>query len=311
MEKYHLLPDNLENLQSQFGFLKQATSKNIKHLQQAINVQQTYSANLCTYINNILPRITKVEETILQLQQKITMEQDTVQINALDFDPDIDRPNPPRTHNNTAVVSVQEHLTSPVPEVSDATNFQEEDTDGDQPDVIYNNSEESHGYDDFPQDIQNHTTEQNQITSGYSFDPEEIPDLEEDWDNGQFADADTNLITRHNTHSESERMRREYTKHLLDLSNNQYYDEENPINQLQFSSPDPDYYGTLTRQSQKHLMIPMVITPHHLTQQMSSAGMHVAEGNELSYMVIDFSVRRLVQQKVGKPEREDKITGNE
>ena len=39
LEKYHLLPDNLENLQFQFGFLKQATSKNIKHLQQAINVQ--------------------------------------------------------------------------------------------------------------------------------------------------------------------------------------------------------------------------------------------------------------------------------
>ena len=40
-EKYHLLPDNLENLQSQFGFLKQATSKNVKTLQPTINVQQT------------------------------------------------------------------------------------------------------------------------------------------------------------------------------------------------------------------------------------------------------------------------------
>ena len=37
LEKYHLLPDNLENLQSQFGFLKKATSKNIKHLQQALS----------------------------------------------------------------------------------------------------------------------------------------------------------------------------------------------------------------------------------------------------------------------------------
>ena len=61
----------------------------------------------------------------------------------------------------------------------------------------------------------------------------------------------------------------------------------------------------------KYLAIPTVITLHHLTQQMSSAGMHVAEGNALSYMVIDFLVRRLDQQKVGKPEREDKITGNE
>ena len=203
LEKYHLLPDNLETLQSQFGFLKQATSKNVEHLQQAINVQQTYTANLCTYINNILPCITKLEETILQLQQKITTEQDTIQINALDFDLDIDRPNPPRTHNNTVVVSVQEHLNSPEPEVLDAMNFQE-DTNGDPLDIIYNNSEESHGYDDFPLDIQNHTTELNQTTSGYSIDAEEIPELEEDWDNGQFDDVHTNLITRHNTHSESE-----------------------------------------------------------------------------------------------------------
>ena len=106
LEKYHLLPDNLENLQSQFEFLKQDTSKNIEHLQQAINVQQTYTANLCTYINNILPCITKLEETILQLEQKITTEQDTIQINAPDFDPDIDGPNPPRTGKNTAVVLV-------------------------------------------------------------------------------------------------------------------------------------------------------------------------------------------------------------
>ena len=54
LEKYHLVPDSVENLQSQFGFLKQATSKNVEHLQQAITVQQTCTANLCTYINNVL-----------------------------------------------------------------------------------------------------------------------------------------------------------------------------------------------------------------------------------------------------------------
>ena len=65
LEKYHLLPDNFENLQSQFGFLKQATSKNIEHLQQAMNVQQTCTATICMYINSILPRITKLEQTVL------------------------------------------------------------------------------------------------------------------------------------------------------------------------------------------------------------------------------------------------------
>ena len=63
LEKCHLLPDNFENLQSQFRFLKKATSKNIEHLQQAINVQQTCATTICTYINNILPHITKLEQT--------------------------------------------------------------------------------------------------------------------------------------------------------------------------------------------------------------------------------------------------------
>ena len=110
--------------------------------------------------------------------------------------------------------------------------------------------EESHGYDNFPQHVQNHTTEQHQITSGHNIDSEEIPQLEEDWDDGQFANSDTNLINRHNTHSESERIRKEYTQHLLDLPDNQYYYKENPINQLQYSSPDPDYYWTLSRRLQ-------------------------------------------------------------
>ena len=55
-------------------------------------------------------------------------------------------------------------------------------------------------------------------------------------------------------HSESVSIRKEYTKHLLDLSDNQYYYKENPIKQLQYSSPDPDYYGTPSRrlQTQPH-----------------------------------------------------------
>ena len=145
LEKYHLVPDSLENLQSQFSFLKQVTSKNVEHLQQAITVQQTYTVNFCTHIKNILHRITKLEEAILQLEQKFTTEQDTVQINALEFNQDINGPNSRRAHNNTAIVSFQEQLTSPEPEISDATDFQEENTHRDSPDATYNNSEESHG----------------------------------------------------------------------------------------------------------------------------------------------------------------------
>ena len=103
------------------------------------------------------------------------MEQDTIQINAPDFELDIDGPNIPRAHNNTVVVSVQEWLTSPKPELACATNFQEETTDRDSLDTTYNNSEESHGHDNFSQHISNHTpvhhsTEQHQITSRHTTD---------------------------------------------------------------------------------------------------------------------------------------------
>ena len=118
LEKYHLVPDSLENLQSQFHFLKEATSRNVDNIQQVITGQQTYTTNLCTYINSILPQITKLEDATHKFDQKLTTEQDTIQINALDFDLDIDGPNIPRAHNNTVVVSVQEWLTSPEPDLS-------------------------------------------------------------------------------------------------------------------------------------------------------------------------------------------------
>ena len=89
LEKYHLLPDNLENLQSQFRFLKKTTLKNIEQLQQAISVQQNCAATICTYINNILPCINKLEQTVLKLQKRITMDHNRVQLNAPDYDPDM------------------------------------------------------------------------------------------------------------------------------------------------------------------------------------------------------------------------------
>ena len=113
-----IVPDSLENLKSQFHFLKEATSRNIENLQQAITVQQMYTISMCSYINNILPRISKLEDAIHKFDQKLTMEQDTIQINALDFNPDIDGPNIPRAYNNTAGVSVQGRLTSPEPELA-------------------------------------------------------------------------------------------------------------------------------------------------------------------------------------------------
>ena len=198
-------------MKSQFYFLKEATSRNIENLQQAITVQQKYTTNFCGHINVILSRITKLENNIQKLMEKFTMEQDTVQIDTPDFDPDIDRPDPQRVHYNTAVISVQELFTSPKPESIYATNTQEEAADSNQSNTGHSNLEDSHRPDNSSQKISDHPSEDNfarqqQVTSIYNNISDEICPLEEDWENDQLADADTNIINRHNTHSESERI---------------------------------------------------------------------------------------------------------
>ena len=52
----------------------------------------------------------------------------------------------------------------------------------------------------------------------------EIPELEEDSDQDQYADLD-NFITHHNTHQESERIQQEYFTTLQNLSADKYYTE--------------------------------------------------------------------------------------
>ena len=211
LEKYHQLSNGLEDLKSQFHFLKEVTSRNIENLQQVINVQQTSTTNLCGHINVILSRITKLEANIQKFTQKFMMEQDIVQIDSPDFDPDINGPDTQWVHHTTAVVSVHELFTSPEPESVNASNTQEETTDRNQFDTRHSNSEDPLGLAISPNKFQ--TIHLKIISQDNNRSPQEttmvfneIPQLKEDWKNGQFTDADTNLINRHNTHSESERI---------------------------------------------------------------------------------------------------------
>ena len=76
LEKYHQVPNGLEDLKSQFQFLKEAISRNIENLQQALNLQQTYSTVLCGHVNVIFSRLTKLEADIQNLTEKFKTEQD-------------------------------------------------------------------------------------------------------------------------------------------------------------------------------------------------------------------------------------------
>ena len=155
---------------------------------------------MCNHVNVIFSRITKLDTDIQKLTQKFTTEQDTVQIDALDFDPDINGPDTQWAHHTTVVVSIHELFTSPELESTDATNTQEETTSRDQLDTRHFNSEDPHRPPDLSQQISAHLTEDNftaqqQVASTEHNIFDEIPQLEEeDWENVQFADADTNLI---------------------------------------------------------------------------------------------------------------------
>ena len=55
------------------------------------------------------------------------MDHDRVQLNAPEYDPDIDSPQLPRGHVNTTVVSIQDHFTPLDSEISDVAELQAED----------------------------------------------------------------------------------------------------------------------------------------------------------------------------------------
>ena len=217
LQKYHNLPDDVEDLHSHFDsfksiietnfkHLKKAMSLNVQNIQTSLGIQQTYSSTLCSHINNIYNKLSKLQKHI-QHHCMYPHQTDTVQINASEYDPDIDGDNKPTTDKKHATVSVQgtlemipessilENDNSIAPEnITALQNQQETDwpdaptiqipgvtsTTSDQPpEVMYNRHQ-----------VQPFTVDLN------------IPELKDDSDQDQFADLDT-FITHHNTHQES------------------------------------------------------------------------------------------------------------
>ena len=63
-QKHQTIPDDIQDLhfhiddfkngiEKEFTFLKEATRKNVENFQSSLNLQQTYSASLCSHVNNI------------------------------------------------------------------------------------------------------------------------------------------------------------------------------------------------------------------------------------------------------------------
>ena len=98
--KHHTIPEDLQDLhfhfddfknilEKDFKFLKEATLRNIQNFQTSLNLQQTYSASLCSHVNNIYSKLSELQRQI-QNHHTHMNPGDTVQIEAPDFNPDID-----------------------------------------------------------------------------------------------------------------------------------------------------------------------------------------------------------------------------
>ena len=94
----HLHIDDFKiNIQKEFNFLKEATRKNVENFQISLNLQQTYSVALGSHINNIYHKISEIQQQLPHPTQHMNTG-DVIQIDALEFDPDIDGGPPTKGH---------------------------------------------------------------------------------------------------------------------------------------------------------------------------------------------------------------------
>ena len=94
LSKYHNLPDHFHDLktvlQTEFDLLKTATSKNVQNLQETVQAQQAYTTVLLGHITAIHTKLAHLDK---QIQIHCTyphQHSDAVQLNAMEYDPDID-----------------------------------------------------------------------------------------------------------------------------------------------------------------------------------------------------------------------------
>ena len=69
--------------------MKEATLRNVENFQTSLNLQETYSLSLCSHMNNIYNKLAELQRQI-QHRDPHMNSGDTIQIEAPDFDPDID-----------------------------------------------------------------------------------------------------------------------------------------------------------------------------------------------------------------------------
>ena len=247
-QRHETIPDDIQdlhfdiydfksNIEKEFAFLKEATHKNVENFQSSLNLQQTYSAALCSHVNNIYNKLVEIQQQLSRPNQHMNTG-NVIQIEVPDFDPDIDKALPISmdqsiNHQETqgSVISTQK-LAEKIAECRTPASSHQDNQDVDWPDVI--------PVEILPQPDQNIEQSIPTLPIRHEIDQAEIPQLEEDPEEKQSQDLQT-YLTHHNTYKESQCIHRDYRAMLLELDDDRYYQEIDRAYQTYGPLPAQDY----------------------------------------------------------------------
>ena len=206
-----------------------------------------YSTALCSHVNNIYHKILEIQQQLPHSTQHMNTG-DVIQIEVPDFDPDIDEGLPIKEHQEaqgSASITQQSFKESNESKAPALSHRDVEDVDW--PDMIPVKIP--------PQPDQD--IEQNipALPTRCEINHIEIPQLESNLEEEeQFEDLQT-YLTHHNTYQESQNIRKEYRKRLLDLNDDRYYQEI-------------DYAYETYGPTQDHIPVNQTPGPCHMTQEL-------------------------------------------
>ena len=240
IQDLHFYIDNFKNgIEREFTFLKEATRKNIENFQSSLSLQQTYFTSLCLHVNNIYNKLAELQQQLPHPNPHMNTG-DVIQIEAPDFDPNIDEALPSSTDQHTNDPVTQGSVTptsksaekvieyrTPAPSHTDI-DIQEVDW----PDTI-------------PVEIPPQYNQQNDQSiptepTHWNLGPAKIPQLKDNSEGEQYQDLET-YLSHHNTFEASQCIHRDYRSRVLTLDDDKYYQEIDRVYQTYKTPPVQDY----------------------------------------------------------------------
>ena len=218
IQDLHLYIDDFKtNIKKEFNFLKEATRENVENFQSSLNLQQMYSTALCSHVNNIYNKLSKIQQQLPHSTQHMNIG-DVIQIEAPDFDPDINETLP-----------IQEHQEAQG-SASITQQFFEKSAESKAPALSHHDVQDIDWLDAIPVKIPPQPgldIEQSipVLPTRRETDQIEIPQLESDLEEEEQSKDLQTYLTHHNTYEESQNICKEYRKRLLDLDDDRYYQE--------------------------------------------------------------------------------------